>query len=66
MEKTYTLNLRSVACQLYLNKAVGKKIKKKKKETTKTKNPEDFPDGLVAKASSSQCSGPRFHPWSGN
>ena len=46
MDKLYTLNLHSVVCQLYLNKAVGKKIEKKKKETTKNKNPEDFPDGL--------------------
>ena len=64
MDKLYTLNLHSVVCQLYLNKAVGKKIKKKKKGNNK--NPEDFPDGLVAKTSSSQCSRPRFHPWSGN
>ena len=37
MEKTYTLNLRSVVCQLYLNKAVGKKIKKKKRKQQKPK-----------------------------
>ena len=26
----------------------------------------DFPDGPVAKTLHSQCSGPRFDPWSGN
>ena len=26
----------------------------------------DFPSGPVAKTTHSQCSGPRFDPWSGN
>ena len=43
MEKTYTLNLRSVVCQLYLNKAVGKKIKKKKKGNNKNQKPWRLP-----------------------